>query len=56
MKFWPCWPHSWGKWETVAKGTIASGGRVIGHYQQQRRECSLCGKAELRQEMCYADN
>lgn len=53
--------HSWSKWETTAQGEIGSrttfrgkpiegSEKVIGTFIEQRRECSVCGKVQLRTE------
>ena len=53
--------HSWSKWETVGEGHVArhttfrgapveGSEKVIGTFIEQRRECSVCGKVQLRTE------
>jgi hypothetical protein len=61
---WP-WSHKWSKWGTISGGdTLASvdpSGMpyrpeifgehkpVTGKYENQRRECVVCGKSQLRE-------
>ena len=53
--------HKWTKWETTHKGEIGrrttyrgapveGSEKVIGTFIEQRRECSMCGKVQLRTE------
>jgi hypothetical protein len=38
----------WGKWEKDGAGSLSRGKLVVGHYERLRRECGLCGMAELK--------
>lgn len=38
----------WGKWEKVGGGSLSRGDSRVGDYERLRRECGLCGMAELR--------
>ena len=42
----------WRKWEKTGEGKLSRGSgpqkSVVGDYERQRRECELCGAAELR--------
>ena len=40
--------HNWTKWEKYKSGTTANNGVFSGHYITQVRECTVCGKIELR--------
>jgi hypothetical protein len=53
--------HSWSKWETTKQGEIGSrvmfrgapvegSQKVTGTFIEQRRECSVCGRVQLRTE------
>ena len=57
-----CWPwsHQWSKWTMFERGelhrpSIAGAGyrsestSIVGKYETQRRECSICGKSQLRE-------
>lgn len=48
-----CWPwtHSWSKWRGIGQGTIISRftDRMLGQYEELRRECSECGKVQMRE-------
>jgi len=57
-----CW-HRWSKWKEIGRGTMAAvtdalTGRMLekdeqytkGMWMRQERECSKCGKKQLREE------
>jgi hypothetical protein len=63
LRCWP-WSHQWSKWNTYSGGKLVKitdalglpiregdgiAQHVIGDYENQRRECQRCGKAELRE-------
>jgi hypothetical protein len=42
--------HSWSKWEVQAEGKyINEGGKIIGAYVKQRRQCVVCDLLEFKQ-------
>jgi hypothetical protein len=58
-----CWPwnHKWEKWKVVAEGYLKqqydglTGVKLQDHeqfirgsFEKQRRECTVCGKSQLR--------
>lgn len=38
----------WGKWVKEHEGRLNRDKLVVGHYERLRRECALCGSAELK--------
>lgn len=63
MSCWP-WSHKWTKWELFAEGkmlktfnaltgnplNVDGKPAIIGRYIEQRRECTECGKLQMRRE------
>lgn len=49
-----CWPwnHKWSKWAVIGEGKLARALQpvvIVGYYIEQRRECSECGKIQMRE-------
>ena len=43
--------HKWSKWETCAEGKLLTHeGDHVGVYIRQKRQCSVCGLIELKQQ------
>lgn len=67
-KEWPsptsksCWlfGHKWSEWTDTGNGQLLEndyyleGKKVVGHYIQQERRCTICNKVKIRTEKTFS--